>query len=68
MQAQSNKTTTTTSPWMTTEQAAEYLSVSNGTMRNWRSRGEGPRYHLLGGRLVRYEVEDLDAYMREGVA
>lgn len=66
MLAQSNKTTA--SPWMTTEQAAAYLSVSGGTMRNWRSRGEGPRYHLLGGRLVRYEVEDLDAYMREGAA
>lgn len=66
MQAQSNKTTA--SPWMTTEQAAAYLSVSSGTMRNWRSRGEGPQYHLLGGRLVRYEVEDLDSYMREGAA
>ena len=66
MQAHSNKTPA--SPWMTTEQAAAYLSVSGGTMRNWRSRGEGPRYHLLGGRLVRYEVEDLDAYMREGAA
>ncbi|MBN2906366.1 MAG: helix-turn-helix domain-containing protein [Rhodobacteraceae bacterium] len=53
---------------MTTEQAAAYLSVSAGTMRNWRSRGDGPRYHLLGGRLVRYEVEDLDAYMRDGAA
>lgn len=66
MQAQS--ITTAASPWMTTEQAAAYLSVSAGTMRNWRSRGDGPRYHLLGGRLVRYEVEDLDAYLRSGAA
>ena len=56
------------SRWMTTDQAAAYLSVSSGTMRNWRSRGEGPRYHTLGGRLVRYEADDLDAFMREGAA
>lgn len=66
MQAQSNATAA--SPWMTTEQAAAYLSVSEGTMRNWRSRGDGPRYRLLGGRMVRYEVKDLDAYLRSGAA
>ena len=28
-----------TTPWLTTEQAASYLSVSGGTLRNWRSSG-----------------------------
>jgi len=55
------------SPWLTTKQAATYLSVSGGTLRNWRSMGSGPRYRLIG-RLVRYHRSDLDDFMLEGAA
>ncbi|MCC5957697.1 MAG: helix-turn-helix domain-containing protein [Natronohydrobacter sp.] len=55
------------SPWMTTEQAAAYLSVSPGTMRNWRTAGAGPRYRTVG-RIVRYHREDLDAFLTAGAA
>lgn len=58
---------TFTSPWMTTDQAADYLSVSGGTLRNWRSAGAGPNYRTVG-RIVRYHREDLDAFMTEGAA
>ena len=56
-----------TSPWLTTDQAAAYLSVSAGTLANRRSRGEGPRYRAVG-RMVRYHRDDLDAFMVEGAA
>lgn len=58
---------TFTSPWLTTEQAAAYLSVSAGTLANWRTKGTGPRYRAVG-RMVRYHRDDLDAFMMEGAA
>lgn len=55
------------SPWMTTEAAAGYLSVSAGTMHNWRSKGIGPTYRTVG-RIVRYHRDDLDAFLMAGAA
>lgn len=52
---------------MTTEAAAKYLSVSPGTMHNWRSKGAGPSYRTVG-RIVRYHRDDLDAFMMSGAA
>ena len=57
----------TGSPWMTTDQAAAYLQVSPGTLRNWRVDGQGPRAHTVG-RIVRYNVGDLDAFLLAGAA
>lgn len=57
----------TQTPWMTTENAAAYLSVSPGTMHNWRSKGAGPTYRTVG-RIVRYHRDDLDAFLLAGVA
>lgn len=48
---------------VSTEQAAEYLGgLKPNTIEGWRVRGEGPRY-LKIGRLVRYKIDDLDAYI-----
>lgn len=48
---------------VTTPQAAEYLgNLKPNTLEIWRIRGEGPRYRKIG-RLVRYAVSDLDAYL-----
>ena len=66
-QRTTDRPTTPTSPWLTTEQAASYLSVSGGTLRNWRSSGAGPRYRTVG-RIVRYHRDDLDAFLMEGAA
>ncbi|MDA8586726.1 helix-turn-helix domain-containing protein [Rhodobacteraceae bacterium] len=58
---------TNDTPWMTTEAAAGYLSVSPGTMHNWRSKGTGPTYKTVG-RIVRYHRDDLDAFLMTGAA
>jgi hypothetical protein len=52
------------SPWLDTEAAATYLSSTPGTLRSWRANGEGPRYHVIHGKSVRYNVADLDAFIR----
>lgn len=60
--------TRNTSPWLDNEAAATYLSCTPGTMKTWRSRGEGPRYHIIQQKLVRYHLDDLDAFVRGEVA
>jgi excisionase family DNA binding protein len=57
----------TQTPWMTTENAAAYLSVSPGTLHNWRSKGVGPTYRTVG-RIVRYHRDDLDDFLLAGAA
>ena len=41
------------------ESAAAVLDVAPKTLRNWRSRGEGPPYRKLRGAGVRYWVHEL---------
>ena len=52
------------SPWMTTEQVAEYLSVSVGTVRNWVSERRIP--FSRRGRVVRFHKERIDAWLSAG--
>ena len=52
------------SPWFDSDAAAEYLRCTPGTMKTWRSRGEGPHYHVIQSKLVRYHVDDLDTFIR----
>lgn len=54
---------TFTSPWLNTDEAAGYLGNSPKTLAIWRCQGQGPRYHILNRRLVRYHVDDLDAFV-----
>lgn len=56
------------SPWFDPEQAAAYLGCTAGTLKTWRCRGQGPNYNLIQDRLVRYHVDDLDAFVRGEVA
>lgn len=51
---------------MTTEEAAEYLRVSNDWLRRLRSQGKGPRYAKLGNKVV-YRKADLDAFVNANV-
>ncbi len=53
-------------PWFDTEAAAAYLRREPGTLKGWRSRGEGPRFYTVNGQLIRYHVDDLDAFVRGG--
>jgi hypothetical protein len=54
----------TRSPWLDTEGAAAYVSCTPGTLKTWRTRGGGPRYHIVNQKLVRYHTDDLDAFVR----
>ena len=49
---------------LTTEQAAEYLGVSESWLAGSRVRGDGPPFYKLG-RAVRYIRSTLDAWVRE---
>lgn len=44
-------------------EVAALLGASLQTVRNWRWRGEGPRFVKLGGRMVRYRPEDVQAFI-----
>jgi len=50
--------------FMTTEEAAAFLSVAPGTMKVWRTRSAGPKY-LKMNRLVRYTQKDLEAFVKK---
>jgi hypothetical protein len=54
----------TSSPWKDGDAAATYLACSPNTLRTWRTRGEGPIYHIIQNKLIRYHVDDLDAFVR----
>jgi len=53
----------TSSRLLTPAQAAEALSVPEGTLAQWRSQRRGPAFIKLEGRLVRYRVRDLESYI-----
>jgi hypothetical protein len=43
--------------------AARLLGVTRETLRGWRKRGTGPAYKKPGGKLVRYSVASLLAFV-----
>jgi excisionase family DNA binding protein len=47
---------------LTTEQLAEWLGVSVGTVNRFRLRGDGPKYVKIG-KTVRYRESDVEAYL-----
>jgi len=49
---------------LSAEQAAEYLGIAKQTLANWRVAGKGPPFSPYG-RLVFYEREILDAWIKE---
>lgn len=52
------------SPWLDGAAAAAYLGTTAGTLKTWRATSKGPRYRVLQDRLIRYHVDDLDAFAR----
>lgn len=55
-------------PWMSSEEAAEYLGVDATTLRAWRLSGRyALPFYRIGTRAVRYRKEDLDAWMAKRV-
>lgn len=47
-----------------TNGAAPILGVAPSTLNTWRSRGTGPKFHRIGGR-IRYFKADLQAWLEE---
>jgi excisionase family DNA binding protein len=52
------------SPWMTARQAASYLGISVGTLRNWTASNHIP--FSKRGRVVRYHRSAVDQWLAEG--
>ena len=48
---------------LTEDQAAEYIGVTPGTLSVWRSTGRYALPFVKCGRLVRYRMSDLDAFL-----
>jgi len=51
-------------PWMTVQEAAAYLSVSPGTIRNWVSQRYIP--FVKRGRVVRFHRDRVDEWLDRG--
>lgn len=51
------------SPWLNTEQAAEYMGCNAITVRRWRCEGKGPHFIVVNRHTVRYHVDDLDLHL-----
>lgn len=49
---------------VTEDEAADLLKVKPSTLRRWRYSGGGPRFRKIG-RLVRYHIGDLQAFVAE---
>ena len=45
--------------FLTTQQAANFLSLKPTTLHQWRWSGRGPKFIRLGTRSIRYRLEDL---------
>ncbi|MBO6796954.1 helix-turn-helix domain-containing protein [Maricaulis sp.] len=39
--------------------AADFLALSERTLRNWRTRGSGPKFVKISARCIRYRMSDL---------
>ncbi len=49
----------------TPQQVASILGVSPRTLKAWRHENRGPRYVVLGERMVRYYPRDVQAYQAQ---
>lgn len=45
-------------------ETAEYLGLAVQTLRNWRHKRKGPKYIKIEGSAIRYDINDLNAYMK----
>jgi excisionase family DNA binding protein len=53
-----------TSPWMSKQEAADYLRISLPSLDRWMREGRVRFYKAGGQQSVRFHISDLDAVMR----
>ena len=53
----------TETEFLTTQQAAEFLSLKPTTLNQWRWSGKGPKYVRIGERTIRYRHQDLQHWI-----
>lgn len=58
-------TRTNPEPLFSTDEAARFLGLSSGTLRNLRSQRRGPKYVRVLERRVKYRRADLDRYLAQ---
>jgi hypothetical protein len=50
-----------------TKEAAKILGVKPDRLKVWRTKGTGPRWHRIGPKLIRYNLKDLEEFIRDSV-
>lgn len=50
--------------FLSTKELSRVLDIPEGTLRQWRCSGVGPRWHKLRG-SVRYDMEHVDRFIHE---
>jgi excisionase family DNA binding protein len=50
--------------WLSQAEAAEYLGVTDRTIRNYIARGQLAGHRVRGSRLIRIRRDDLEALLR----
>ncbi len=46
------------------KQAADYLGLSPKTLEKWRHTGDGPKFVKMGAKAVRYDMAELDLWVK----
>jgi len=52
--------------YLNEKQVSEMTGIALSTLRNWRFQRIGIPYHKIGGKLVRYKLQDVLDFMEEG--
>jgi excisionase family DNA binding protein len=52
---------------LSVEEVSQYLSIPVATLYRWRHQGTGPKASRVG-RYLRYSIDDLQAWLRDGAA
>lgn len=50
--------------WLSQAEAAEYIGVTDRTIRNYIARGDLAGHRVRGSRLIRIDRQELDALLR----
>lgn len=50
-------------PFVTPKMLAAYLQVSEKTLDRWRGKGQGPAFHKITNKRIRYYLPDVDAWL-----